>query len=64
MMVQLEISKDNGKTWEVVGPYNDGKELMPTASILTYPNGKMQCYAEQDKCKFSQECPRIRQDLE
>ena len=42
-MVHFEISKDNGKTWEVVGPINDGKEfdaIQP--SILTYPNGKMQ----------------------
>lgn len=42
-MVHFEISKDNGKTWEVVGPINDGNEfdaIQP--SILTYPNGKMQ----------------------
>jgi len=42
-MVHFEISKDNGKTWEVVGPINDGKEfdaIQP--SILTYPDGKMQ----------------------
>ncbi|MCM4162222.1 MULTISPECIES: exo-alpha-sialidase [unclassified Arenibacter] len=42
-MVHFEISKDKGKTWEVVGPINDGKEfdaIQP--SILTYPNGKMQ----------------------
>ena len=42
-MVHFEISKDNGKTWEVVGPINDGKEfdaIQP--SILTYTNGKMQ----------------------
>ncbi|SHE40725.1 Predicted neuraminidase (sialidase) [Arenibacter palladensis] len=42
-MVHFEISKDNGKNWEVVGPINDGKEfdaIQP--SILTYPNGKMQ----------------------
>ena len=42
-MVHFEMTKDNGKTWEVVGPINDGKEfdaIQP--SILTYPNGKMQ----------------------
>lgn len=42
-MVHFEISRDNGRTWEVVGPINDGKEfdaIQP--SILTYPNGKMQ----------------------
>ena len=42
-MVHFEMTKDNGKTWEVVGPINDGKEfdaIQP--SILTYPNGKLQ----------------------
>ena len=42
-MVHFEISKDNGQTWQVVGPINDGKEfdaIQP--SILTYPNGKLQ----------------------
>ncbi len=42
-MVHFEITKDNGETWEVVGPINDGKEfdaIQP--SILTYANGQMQ----------------------
>ncbi|MBT6999571.1 MAG: exo-alpha-sialidase [Prolixibacteraceae bacterium] len=42
-MVHFEITKDLGKTWEVVGPINDGVEfdaIQP--SILTYPNGEMQ----------------------
>jgi predicted neuraminidase len=42
-MVHFEITKDFGKTWEVVGPINDGKEfdaIQP--SILTYTDGKMQ----------------------
>lgn len=41
--VYFEISKDLGKTWEVVGPINDGVEfdaIQP--SILTYSDGKMQ----------------------
>ncbi len=41
--VFFEISKDMGKTWEVVGPINDGVEfdaIQP--SILTYPDGRMQ----------------------
>ncbi len=41
--VHFELTKDLGKTWEVVGPINDGVEfdaIQP--SILTYPNGKMQ----------------------
>lgn len=49
--VYFEISKDLGKTWEVAGPINDGKEfdaIQP--SILTYPDGKMQviCRTRQD----------------
>lgn len=42
-MVHFELTKDYGKTWEVVGPINDGEEfdaIQP--SILTYPDGKMQ----------------------
>src|SRR5690606_10303102 len=41
--VFFEISKDMGKTWEVIGPINDGVEfdaIQP--SILTYPDGRMQ----------------------
>lgn len=50
-MVHFEISKDNGNTWQVVGPLTDGNEfdaIQP--SILTYPNGKLQvlCRTRQD----------------
>ena len=41
--VHFESTKDGGKTWQVVGPINDGKEfdaIQP--SILTYPDGRMQ----------------------
>lgn len=41
--VHFEATKDNGKTWKVVGPINDGIEfdaIQP--SILTYADGKMQ----------------------
>lgn len=41
--VHFESTKDLGKTWEVVGPINDGVEfdaIQP--SILTYADGKMQ----------------------
>ena len=41
--VHFETTKDFGKTWEVIGPINDGIEfdaIQP--SILTYPDGKMQ----------------------
>ncbi len=49
--VYFEISKDLGKTWQVVGPINDGVEfdaIQP--SILTYPDGKLQviCRSRQD----------------
>jgi len=49
--VYFEISKDLGKTWQVVGPINDGEEfdaIQP--SILTYPDGKLQvvCRTAQD----------------
>jgi predicted neuraminidase len=41
--VHFELTRDLGKTWQVIGPINDGKEfgaIQP--SILTYPDGKMQ----------------------
>jgi predicted neuraminidase len=48
--VHFELTKDLGKTWEVIGPINDGKEfgaIQP--SILTYPDGRMQivCRSQQ-----------------
>ncbi|MEX2565799.1 MAG: sialidase family protein [Cyclobacteriaceae bacterium] len=50
-MVHFEISKDNGKSWQVIGPINDGEEfdaIQP--SILTHPNGDLQvlCRTRQD----------------
>ncbi|WP_339901621.1 sialidase family protein [uncultured Cyclobacterium sp.] len=42
-MVHFEISKDNGKTWEVVGPINDGVEfdaIQP--SVLFHKDGSLQ----------------------
>ncbi|MBY5957599.1 exo-alpha-sialidase [Membranicola marinus] len=49
--VHFEISRDRGKTWEVVGPINDGIEfdaIQP--SILTYEGNRMQilCRTRQD----------------
>ncbi len=41
--VHFEVTRDLGKTWEVIGPINDGKEfgaIQP--SILTYAEGRMQ----------------------
>lgn len=41
--VHFEFTRDFGKTWEVVGPINDGIEfdaIQP--SILTYPDGRLQ----------------------
>lgn len=41
--VHFELTKDFGKTWEVIGPINDGIEFNAIQpSILTYGNGKMQ----------------------
>ncbi|WP_211218035.1 sialidase family protein [Niabella aurantiaca] len=49
--VYFEISKDTGKTWEVIGPVNDGVEfdaIQP--SLLAYPGGNIQaiCRTRQD----------------
>lgn len=49
--IHLEISRDQGKTWELVGPLNEGvafDAIQP--SILTYPDGRMQmlCRTRQD----------------
>ena len=44
--IHLEISKDNGKSWEIVGPINDGIEfdaIQP--SILELPDGKLMMLA-------------------
>ncbi len=41
--VHFEMTRDLGKTWEVIGPINDGKEfsaIQPTA--LTYADGRIQ----------------------
>ncbi len=41
--VHFELTKDLGRSWEVIGPINDGiafDAIQP--SILTYPNGSMQ----------------------
>jgi predicted neuraminidase len=48
--VHFEITRDRGKTWEVIGPINDGKTfgaIQP--SILRYGDGKMQvlCRSQQ-----------------
>jgi len=41
--IHFEFTKDLGKTWEVVGPINDGIEFNAIQpSILTYGKGKMQ----------------------
>ncbi len=41
--VHFEITKDLGKTWEVIGPIHDAKKFNAIQpSILTYGDGKMQ----------------------
>ena len=49
--VHFEVTRDLGKTWDVIGPINNGIEfdaIQP--SILTYENGDMQilCRTKQD----------------
>ncbi len=44
--VHFEYSTDNGKTWSMIGPINDGKSsnaIQP--SILTYKDGRLQILA-------------------
>lgn len=44
--VHFEASPDKGKTWQMIGPINDGKAtpaIQP--SILVYPNGRLQILA-------------------
>jgi predicted neuraminidase len=39
----FEISRDNGRSWEVIGPINDGEEFDAIqASILTHQDGTLQ----------------------
>lgn len=50
-MVHFELTRDMGKTWEVIGPINDGKAfdaIQP--SVLFHDNGKLQvlCRTRQD----------------
>jgi len=41
--VHFELTKDQGKTWEIIGPIHDGKKFNAIQpSILTYKNGSMQ----------------------
>jgi predicted neuraminidase len=41
--VHLELSRDMGKTWQKIGPLNDGRDFnVIQPSILIYPNQKMQ----------------------
>jgi len=48
----FEITRDGGKTWEVIGPINDGKTFgIIQPSILTYPGGRMQV-----TCRSRQKC--------
>ena len=41
--VHFELTKDGGKTWEVIGPINDASQFNAIQpSILTYADGRMQ----------------------
>lgn len=50
--VHFEKSTDGGKSWEVIGPINDGKKFNAIQpSVLTYADGKMQilCRSQEGK---------------
>ena len=41
--VHFEVTRDLGKTWEIIGPINDGRKFNAIQpSILKYPDGRMQ----------------------
>lgn len=41
--VHFEVTEDQGKTWEVIGPVHNGDHFHAIQpSILTYPNGRLQ----------------------
>ena len=49
--MHLELTRDLGKTWDVIGPINDGERFAAIQpSILTYVDGSMQllCRTQQD----------------
>jgi predicted neuraminidase len=44
--VHFEASPDSGKTWQMIGPINDGKTTAAIQpSVLQYPKGKLQILA-------------------
>jgi predicted neuraminidase len=48
--VHLEMSDDMGKTWQKIGPLNDGKNFnVIQPSILIYPNRKMQILCRSER---------------
>jgi predicted neuraminidase len=54
--VHFEISRDNGSTWETVGPIHDGQEIQAIQpSILFYEDGRMQilCRTQQNRISES-----------
>jgi predicted neuraminidase len=41
--VHFELTRDQGNSWEVIGPIHDGKDFCAIQpSVLRYPNGRMQ----------------------
>ena len=53
--VHFEVSKDDGKTWKVIGPIHDGKKfgaIQP--SILNYKDGRMQIMCRSRQSTISQ----------
>jgi len=51
-LTHLEHSSDMGKTWNKIGPLNDGKDFnVIQGSLLNYPNGKMQILCRTENAK-------------
>ena len=41
--IHFELTRDRGKTWQIVGPIHDGKEFAAIQpSVLTHPDGNLQ----------------------
>jgi len=53
--VHFELTRDLGRSWEVIGPIHDGKEfgaIQP--SVLTYPDGRLQVLCRSRQGRITQ----------
>jgi hypothetical protein len=59
--VQFERSTDAGKSWQVIGPVNEGHEIHAIQpSILFHPNKRLQALGRTGQGEFSKFGPRTR----